>query len=65
MVSCNAKTVNVDEVDSEVRASESEQKPQGWICDKLIDTVSQMVPPLLNFYAFPLDDRTQNLKDAR
>lgn len=56
MVSCSVKTVNVNEVDSEVRASESEQKPHGWICDKIIDTVSQMVPPLLNFDAIPLDD---------
>lgn len=37
---------------------------RGWICDKIIDTVGQIVPFLLNSDAIPLGDSKQNLKDA-
>lgn len=46
--------VNVNEVDNEVEPSTSlNAKPQEWICDKIIDTVDQMMPSLLGCDAIP------------
>lgn len=56
--------MNAHEVDVKWDLKESEQEPQGWICDKIIDALSQMVPPLSNFEAVPLDNHKQNLKEA-
>lgn len=55
--------VNVNEVDNEVEPSTSlNAKPQEWICDKIIDTVGQMMPSLLGCDAIPLEDYKQNLR---
>lgn len=57
--------MNSNEVDSDLEPQRVlTANHRGWICDKIIDTVGQIVPFLSTPDAIPLGDSKQNLKDA-